>query len=527
MIANIALSNELWDLEPPITPKPSHLFHLEPMGLGTCYVESLTSYVARLALAHSVPPGTLLAIVVKPIVKQGYAINSLNSHSIVTLYGQNSVRALNGTQQGAAQLVKALETLTKRTDLQFLTLLPWTEVFPVLGLLKNFQAWCPYCYQEWLNNQQVIYSPLLWALKIVKICPYHHRILESQCPHCCQEFLPLWRNSRPGFCLRCGGWLGTTCKLTSKEESLFEETAKFQQENWIVQNLGELIASSHEFPVPPPRETIRTMLSAYVHQYTKGNVSAFGRWLGLSRAEILHWYSGATIPKLEKILQICYTLSTTLVDFLKLEVVTLSPNKLPSLFTREQKRQPQTSKATSRHGNEREQVIEAMQLALEEEPPPSLTDLALRLGFKSYSSLTTCSKSLSTAISARADDYQQQLRLEQIQNVLKSALDSNEYPPPSLRKIAQRTGIGKATFYCYCPTLCHAISLRYEDYRKFPKKQVIAQGLREVRQLAPALYAKGITPTAKNLRKFMQHPSTLWHAEVLEVLSEVRCSLEQ
>jgi hypothetical protein len=45
--------------------------------------------------------------------------------------------------------------------------------------------------------------------------------------------------------------------------------------------------------------------------------------------------------------------------------------------------------------------------------------------------------------------------------------------------------------------------------------------------LAPELHAKGITPTVKNLRKCMQNPASLWHSEVLEVLSEVRGSLEQ
>ncbi len=200
MIANVDQLNELWDLTPPITPSPSRLFHLEPIGLDTCYVESLTSYVARLAQAHSVPPGTLLAIEVKPLVKQGYATNPLNSSSIVSLYGQASVKALNGTQSGAARLVKALEALTKRNDLKFLTMLPWAKVFPVLGLLRQFQAWCPYCYLEWLEEKQVIYSPLLWALAVIKICPYHHQPLESHCPHCLSQFLPLWRNSRPGFC---------------------------------------------------------------------------------------------------------------------------------------------------------------------------------------------------------------------------------------------------------------------------------------------------------------------------------------
>ncbi len=63
--------------------------------------------------------------------------------------------------------------------------------------------------------------------------------------------------------------------------------------------------------------------------------------------------------------------------------------------------------------------------------------------------------------------------------------------------------------------------------KKFHKKLVIHLGCREVRRLASELHAKGITPTVKNLRKCMQNPASLWHSEVLEVLSEAKGSLEQ
>ena len=58
--------DELWDLKPPTFSPRSRLFHLVPIGIGTPHVESLTSYVSRLAVAHSVPPGTLLAIEIGP-----------------------------------------------------------------------------------------------------------------------------------------------------------------------------------------------------------------------------------------------------------------------------------------------------------------------------------------------------------------------------------------------------------------------------------------------------------------------------
>ena len=83
-----------------------------------------------------------------------------------------------------------------------------------------------------------------------------------------------------------------------------------------------------------------------------------------------------------------------------------------------------------------------------------------------------------------------------------------------------------ATCYRYATDLCQAISLRYKDYRKLHQKQAIEQGISEVRRLAPQIYAQGINPTVKKIRRFMTHPETLWYPEVVEALTEVRCSLK-
>src|SRR5437016_2319425 len=43
-----------WDCEPPALPPRSRLYALEPIGIGTPHVESLTGYVSRIADAHAV-----------------------------------------------------------------------------------------------------------------------------------------------------------------------------------------------------------------------------------------------------------------------------------------------------------------------------------------------------------------------------------------------------------------------------------------------------------------------------------------
>ncbi len=57
-----------WDVTPlPMLPR-STLYALVPIGMGTPLVESLTSYITRLAEAHSVFSGLLMQKVIVPLV---------------------------------------------------------------------------------------------------------------------------------------------------------------------------------------------------------------------------------------------------------------------------------------------------------------------------------------------------------------------------------------------------------------------------------------------------------------------------
>ncbi len=102
--------------------------------------------------------------------------------------------ALNGSGVMALDLVQALQKLTLRENLCFLTLQTWCKLFPSRNLLRPVRAWCPICYQEWYEKKQLIYEPLLWSLDVVEICPYHNYKLIVECSHCHQKNTTLaWR----------------------------------------------------------------------------------------------------------------------------------------------------------------------------------------------------------------------------------------------------------------------------------------------------------------------------------------------
>jgi len=64
-------SYEEWDMTIPPLPSRSRLYCLEPAGIGTPYVESLTSYITRLAATHHISPTTLIKREILPLHDQG------------------------------------------------------------------------------------------------------------------------------------------------------------------------------------------------------------------------------------------------------------------------------------------------------------------------------------------------------------------------------------------------------------------------------------------------------------------------
>ena len=104
-----------------------HLTDLKslPVQLFPQYVESLASYVNRLAEAHCLNPSTLIVEVIAPQVNRGLA-RHITSRKLNTLF--NLAHTLNGTGEIATNLIEALEALTLRNDLGCLTLLNWSDV---------------------------------------------------------------------------------------------------------------------------------------------------------------------------------------------------------------------------------------------------------------------------------------------------------------------------------------------------------------------------------------------------------------
>ena len=190
-------STELWDLDTPRLPARSRLYSLPPIGVATRDAESLSSYVGRLAAAHTVDVRSLMRWEVYPHMEPRRSLRRW---------------ALNGSGRMAHKAVAALEELTGRHDLRYLTFVPWAEVLHATPMLRHYKAWCRWCYAEWQEAQCVVYEPLVWAVQGVESCIHHGVALAMACPYadCRAQSSPLSARTLPGYCDACRRWLGSS-----------------------------------------------------------------------------------------------------------------------------------------------------------------------------------------------------------------------------------------------------------------------------------------------------------------------------
>lgn len=195
----------------------SRLYNLEPIGQQTEMVEGLSSYLIRLAEAHSVTLGVLVSKKIAPAQNKQYLLKSA-SEGGNGFY--NAGHELNGLGNLAEDWAQTLNILTERNDLENLTLVRLNEWLPDRGVLRTNLAWCPACLEEWKMSQSEIYEPLLWNFQSVTHCINHKTLLTTECPNCKKMIQILSRKRRIGYCPNCCAWLGSLVAATNDVNEL-------------------------------------------------------------------------------------------------------------------------------------------------------------------------------------------------------------------------------------------------------------------------------------------------------------------
>jgi DNA-binding XRE family transcriptional regulator len=457
---------DTWDLTILSPPTHSKFYALAPLGMGMPNVESLTSYMARLAEAHSVSLRTLVKQELLPLLKREYLSNS--SFHCLDSFWVEAARALNGTGVLAKDWVQSLECLTLRKDLQSLTLLPWATVLTQQRLLRLNRAWCPDCFMEWQATGQPIYEPLLWNVNAVSACLRHQRTLLEQCPYPdCQATLPVLASYlRPGYCSKCSRWLGIADVLSNPSWT----SEQWHWQIWVAETIGQLLAHNMDLMVTPHLRNIPDLIIAAREQVAHGSIQTLGKKLQLSRRTVNAWRSGKQTPQLESMLRLCYCCGISLYEVFASPSGTFHLDKLKI---------------------------------------HSLPDIPNPAGNRRH---------------------RIPMDLVSIRQGLEDVLAQEEQPPPSMRTVAKRLNHSPREIREHFPELNRAICKRRKDYYKVRREQKILQLKEEIRQATRKIYSQGLYPSSHRVGLLLNDPILMRDTVALglwrEMLEELKLTGE-
>jgi hypothetical protein len=460
MPANTLTSYETWNLTQPVGPPRSRLYHLEPIGVGTANVESLASYITRLAVAHSLSIYKLAMHEIRPV------LNRPRSERIMASSFFGASRVLHGTGQWAAQTALALEKLTCRNELLFLTLWHFNGILSRVGLSRSTRAWCPACYNEWRQADQTVYDPLLWTLQAVTVCPQHHQCLRSQCPNqACQAQIPfLPSTGKNGYCPHCGSWLGLPSAM-SGETALDADALKHAL--WKAKAVGELLAAIPYSTSSPSKARVAATIATQM-KASWGDATKLARGLGISPSKLGACLRKTGAVELDVFLEVCCCLGlsplSTLFDSETLardrQLGTYQPQKVCDEFNE----QPQQFDVI-----EMRQVLTAI-LNSDEEPLPSVGNVAQRTQ-QSPNALRYHLPELCRAIVDRRRAYYEAEELR-ARRELEASLTAQETPPLPLAEIARRLEQSPGKLRRCFPELCQAIVERHRTYQQHERSRI-------------------------------------------------------
>jgi AraC-like DNA-binding protein len=446
---------EVWE-EELLAPCPSsELYCLEPIGIGTPMVESLTSYISRLADAHSVLLRTLVTDEILPNLNRTHLYQEGRPvYDHLTTFWKRSAM-LNGTCSTASNWVHTIEQLTQRNDLRFLTMLTFANVLSWRELVRQKQAWCPQCYEEWRKTGQVIYQPLIWQLSVIDNCPQHQAPLYLHCPYkdCRRPLPPLAPRFQPGYCTHCDRWLGHPVVLEDCRPMRRDEQVR---QIWVQQAIGEMLAAVPSSLSIPSQDAFATIISAHVNGAMGGNYSEYARRVRFHRRTVWEWTQGLQIPQLDALLQVCSYFGTTPLHLLT--------------------------------GNIQE--VEQVQKS-------------------------TLGKKLIAEQPCRRFRW---FETEKLRDALKQVLRSEESPPPSMREVARRLNYDQSHLRRHFPDLCHAISARYLAYQQEQRQKRLQKTGHEVGQAIRTLYENGDSLSERQIGKLLIKRGVLKEEEVRKAL---------
>jgi transcriptional regulator with XRE-family HTH domain len=340
-------------------PSRSRLYPLAPIGVGTPWIESLTSYINRLAWAYRVSSKTLAIEQVLPHLIKPFYLQS-DRYKQCGWYRSHSM-SLNGATEIAKNWSGTLELLTARLDIHRMTCIPWTSGLPMAGLLCRTVRWCSACYDDWQQNSKPIYQPLLWVLQVMKICPHHRKQLEEQCPSCHMSQSVLTdKITQPGHCTQCNAWLGV---LPGSDNSNDIDDEVFNWQVWVMNVVEELLQVSDSLGSALQWGRFRIGLISCIGAV--GGVSRLAHLTDINPSRPSQWANGKLTPSFKSLLEFCYKLNIS-----PLQIIAVDQSALKEMLQVKRTGQILHFEKQAHGSGDRAHALEILQEVLDGRVPP-------------------------------------------------------------------------------------------------------------------------------------------------------------
>ena len=222
------------------------------------------------------------------------------------------------------------------------------------------------------------------------------------------------------------------------------DSAPNEYQLWLAEAIGELLASAPRIEPERLRDRARESLLAYANSFTEGNRTAAADMAGCGRGVFYSWFNGDQVPRIDTLLRTWYQL--------KLPVACLVDGDYPGLAAEGQAKRSLEIMSIRESAPKRspEQIHRALEAALNEEPAPSLNEVARRLGYGTTTRVRSVDRDLCAQIvlkhrkSGRSHWWMRRgakpiCELSQIRQVLEGYLASDG-PIPPLDRIAASLG---------------------------------------------------------------------------------------
>lgn len=174
------------------------LFPVSLYGQDTSEVESLSSYVHRLAFEHGIYVGELLRYAYSNAIDE---IGGPDERPEVPNYIKTGVLVRPSTT--SKMYVDLFKVLTRHDAQQGILWFLDGVISDTTGeIVKGFK-WCPECFYEMEQIGDEPYFKLIWHLSCVTSCHLHRTPLLEKCPHCGCDQVSYIKKQPIGYCQRC------------------------------------------------------------------------------------------------------------------------------------------------------------------------------------------------------------------------------------------------------------------------------------------------------------------------------------